>query len=228
MKDLGNKILGLIFIVIGLIVMLNAFDVTNIDIFFDGWWTLFIIIPSLVSLINQKDITGSLIGLFIGVLLLLSAQNVLDFDIIWKLLLPAIMIIIGLSFLFKDLFNNKVSEEIKKINTKKAKDGGYTSTFSSQDINLSGEEFNGCEVNAVFGSVKLNLDKAKIKDDVVVNCSAIFGGIELCIPNNVKVKVKSNSIFGGVEDKRKNIEYDKNVITIYVNATCLFGGVDIK
>ena len=33
MKDLGNKILGLIFIVIGIIVMLNALDVTNIDIF---------------------------------------------------------------------------------------------------------------------------------------------------------------------------------------------------
>ena len=65
MKDLGNKILGLIFIVIGIIIMLNALDVTNIDIFFDGWWTLFIIIPSLVSLINQKDITGSLIVLFI-------------------------------------------------------------------------------------------------------------------------------------------------------------------
>ena len=124
MKDLGNKILGLIFIVIGIIIMLNALNVTSIDIFFDGWWTLFIIIPSLVSLINQKDITGSLIVLFIGVLLLLSAQNVLDFDIIWKLLLPAIMIIIGLSFIFKDLFNNKVSEEIKKINAKKAKDGG--------------------------------------------------------------------------------------------------------
>ena len=66
MKDLGNKILGLIFIVIGIIVMLNALDVTNIDIFFDGWWTLFIIIPSLVSLINQKDITGSLIGLYLS------------------------------------------------------------------------------------------------------------------------------------------------------------------
>ena len=53
MKDLGNKILGIIFIVIGIIIMLNALDVTSIDVFFDGWWTLFIIIPSLVSLINQ-------------------------------------------------------------------------------------------------------------------------------------------------------------------------------
>ena len=228
MKDLGNKILGLIFIVIGIIVMLNALDVTNIDIFFDGWWTLFIIIPSLVSLINQKDITGSLIGLFIGVVLLLSAQNILDFDIIWKLLLPAIMIIIGLSFLFKDLFNNKVSEEIKKINTKKAKDGGYTSTFSSQNVNLDGEDFSGSDINAVFGGVKLNLDKAVIKNDVVINCSAIFGGIELYVPDNMKVKVKSNSIFGGVEDKRKSVEVDKKSVTIYIKATCLFGGVEIK
>lgn len=228
MKKFENILWGIAFIVVGLILAGNALGITNIDIFFDGWWTLFIIIPSLVSLINQKDITGSLIGLFIGVVLLLSAQNILDFDIIWKLLLPAIMIIIGLSFLFKDLFNNKVSEEIKKINTKKAKDGGYTSTFSSQNVNLDGEDFSGSDINAVFGGVKLNLNKAVIKNDVVINCSAIFGGIELYVPNNMKVKVKSNSIFGGVEDKRKSVEVDKKSVTIYINATCLFGGVEIK
>ena len=67
MKDLGNKILGLIFIVIGIIIMLNALDVTSIDVFFDGWWTLFIIVPCFIGLFSQTDKTGNLIGLLIGV-----------------------------------------------------------------------------------------------------------------------------------------------------------------
>jgi len=50
---------------------------------------------------------------------------------------------------------------------------------------------------------------------------------QIIAPKDIAVKVKSTSIFGGVENKhRKNIK-DASV-TIYVNATCLFGGVDIK
>ena len=46
MKKAGNILWGIVLIVIGVIFALNALDITSIDIFFDGWWTLFIIIPS--------------------------------------------------------------------------------------------------------------------------------------------------------------------------------------
>ena len=47
------------------------------------------------------------------------------------------------------------------------------------------------------------------------------------MPQNVNVKVKSTAIFGGVDNKIKNDKQD-NIPTIYVNAFCMFGGVDIK
>ena len=68
--------------------------------------------------------------------------------------------------------------------------------------------------------------EAKIKEDVVINTSAIFGGIDIIVADDVNIKIKSNSIFGGVNNKKKN-NTDKKY-TIYVNASCLFGGVDIK
>jgi len=42
---------------------LNALNITDINFFFTGWWTLFIIIPSLIGLFNDKDQdkTGNLI-----------------------------------------------------------------------------------------------------------------------------------------------------------------------
>ena len=70
-KKVSNIIWGLLFIVIGTIFALNALEITDIDIFFDGWWTLFIIIPCAVGLITERDKTGNLIGLAIGVFLLL-------------------------------------------------------------------------------------------------------------------------------------------------------------
>ena len=54
-----------------------------------------------------------------------------------------------------------------------------------------------------------------------------FGGIDIYVPYNVNVKVNSNSIFGGVSQKNRRSN-DPNAVTVYVNATCMFGGVEIK
>ena len=107
---------GIIFIIIGLVLGVNALGIAKIDIFFDGWWTLFIIIPCLVGLFKDKEKTGSIIGILIGVVLLLSAQGILDFEIAWKLALPTILILIGLSIILKNTINKNDFETIKKLN----------------------------------------------------------------------------------------------------------------
>ena len=109
MKKFENIFWGILLIVIGVIIGGNALGITNINIFFDGWWTLFIIIPCFMGVIKDKEKTGSIIGLLIGIALLLGCQDILDFDIIWKLAFPTILIIIGLSIIFKDTIGGKVS-----------------------------------------------------------------------------------------------------------------------
>ena len=116
MKKISNLLWGLVFIIVGVIFGLNALEITDINILFDGWWTLFIIIPCFISLFSEKDKTGNLIGLVIGVCLLLGCQDILEFTLIWKLLVPFVLVMIGISFIFKDVFNRKVQENIKKLN----------------------------------------------------------------------------------------------------------------
>ena len=227
MRLTRNIILGLILVIIGVILGGNALGLFNINIFFKGWWTLFIIIPCLYDIFIGKDMRGNVIGLIIGILLLLACQNVIDFSIIWKLLLPIIIIVIGLSLMFKNTFNRELNEKIAKLNKKNSKDEGYCATFSGQDIKLDKEVFEGTNINAIFGGITLDLRKATIKDDVVINASAVFGGIDLLVPDNVRIKIKSSSIFGGVSNKKDAVS-DENLKTIYVNASCIFGGVEIK
>ena len=80
----------------------------------------------------------------------------------------------------------------------------------------------------MFCGVKCDLRNAIIENDVVINTSSIFGGIDIFLPENVKVKIKSTSIFGGVDEKKRNNVEDANTHVIYINALCLFGGVDIN
>ena len=220
MKNCKNIILGIILIVVGVWFGIYATGVVKVNLLFDGWWTLFIIVPSFLGLFDEDGRTGSLIGLFVGVLLLLSCQDVLNFDIVLKLIVPCVLIVTGLSFIFKGKIKTKNIENVKTV-------GGtnYNATFSGQNLDFSKEEFTGTKLDAVFGGIKCDLRNAIINDDVVIEASAIFGGITILVPKDVNVKITSTSIFGGVDGKSK---MDKPGKTIYLNATCLFGGVDVK
>ena len=225
LKKIGNVLWGIVLIVLGLIFGLNALEITNINIFFDGWWTLFIIIPSFIDLFNDNDKTGSIIGLIVGGVLLLCCQDLLSFELVWKLLLPVILVIIGLSMIFKDFLKKEVSDEIKKLNKNNKTSKEYCAAFSGQDINFENEEFKGANVSAVFGGIKLDLRKAIIKSNQVINASSIFGGIEILVPDNVRVVTQATSVFGGTDNKCDSRDSE---VTLYINSTAIFGGVEIK
>ena len=226
MQNKKNIILGIILIALGIIFGGNALNLFSINVFFKGWWTLFIIIPCLIGLITDEDKMGSLIGILIGVALLLGARDIVAYDLLWKLAVPVILVIIGLSIIFKDTCNKKINDKIKKINNGKNEENIFAA-FSGQDVNFNKKEFNGKDLTAVFGGVKCDLSSSILKNDVVINANAIFGGIDIIVPKDVNVVIKSTSIFGGTGDKRTDKTETKNP-TIYINATCLFGGVDVK
>ena len=227
MKKISKVLWGVALIFVGVIFALNAFGITDIELFFDGWWTLFIIVPCLVGIFSEREKTGNIIGLLIGVFLLLCCQNVLGFDMLWKLAVPAIIVIIGLKLILAAAFGDKATKilEASRQNGDNIKTG--CATFSGQNLNFDGEIFNGAELTAVFGGVKCDLRNAVIEKDCAVNATGIFGGIDILVPDYVNIKVNSNSIFGGVSEKNHRTDIP-GAVTVYINATCRFGGVEIK
>lgn len=226
MKRLNGILWGLVLIAIGVLVALNVLGITDINVFFDGWWTLFIIVPCTISLFTSKEKTGNLIGILIGVFLLLCCQNVLDFSTVWKLAVPVIIVVIGIKLVFSNLFNNKSNQVMKQLQENGSEIKSSTAIFAGQNVNYDGEVFEGAEFNAVFGGIKCDLTHAVINKDCVIRASAIFGGVTILVPEHVNVKTKSNSLFGGTTDKTQSRK--ENAVTVYVDATCMFGGVDIK
>lgn len=227
MKKTGNILWGILLIAVGVIFGLNALGITNINIFFKGWWTLIIIIPSFIELIRNDNKIWSSIWLVIGIVLLLCTQNILSFTMISKLILPFILVMIGINLIFKDTINKKVMGKIKELNQNKENLEEICATFGEQKSNFAGQEFNGANVDAIFGGADLNLSKAIIKKDQIINATAIFGGVKIKVPEGVNIKVKSTPIFGGVSNKAQTT-YNENLPILYINGTAIFGGVEIK
>ena len=132
-------------------------------------------------------------------------------------MLPLILVFIGLSI----IFGGKVKEGTNN------KEREFCACFGGQTVKFDGQDFKGATVNGIFGGITLDLRNAKIKDGSVIEAAAIFGGVNILIPEDLKVEIKSTSIFGGVTDKTKAKE-KKDKITLYVNGSAIFGGVEIK
>ncbi len=225
MKKTSSILWGILLVAAGVIFALNALNITDIDVFFDGWWTLFIIVPCAIGLFTEREKTGNLVGIAIGVFLLLCCWDILSFSMLWKLLVPAVIVIIGLKMVLTGLFGNKANEILVKMKAAGKAPKVACTVFSGSDLRYDGEVFEGAELTAVFGGIECDLRNAIIENDCAIQVSAIFGGVDILVPSGVNVKVRSNSIFGGVSNKTA-VYVDAP--TIYISGTCIFGGVDIK
>ncbi len=101
MKNPKNFIVGIIFIVFGGLYAANVLGFLSFDLFFEGWWTLIIILPCLIGLFTEKDKFGNAIFLVLGVILLLNARGLINFQILIKLIVPLSLIAYGIYMLGK-------------------------------------------------------------------------------------------------------------------------------
>ena len=227
MNKIKPIIWGVAIIALGIIFGGNALGLFDLNIFFDGWWTLFIIVPSVIGLITEKEKFSSLAFLIAGILLLLAAQDVFSYEVAWKAILAVVLILVGIFIIFKSIAHSDNAKEVeKKVNESKddKKMDSQIAVFSGNDRAYNNETFH---LTAIFGGVELDLRNAKFTKDTVIKAFALFGGIDIIVPEDVQVKIKSGFIFGGISDDRKSTS-TKGKYTIYLDAAGGFGGVTIS
>lgn len=224
MKQASRVMWGIVLVALGVIYSLKALDIVDIDLFFKGWWTLIIIIPSLISVLTDNDKSGGIIGLSVGIVLLLACQGYLDLKILAKLAVPVLIIVIGLMMIFKNAFTKETKKAMKSI-----KNSGpmrsCTAVLSRKTDDSTDETFCGADYTAVLGTVESDITKAYYERDVIIKTKNVLGNISISVPAGVNVKVTSHSLFGGVKNPVQNSE--NNQITIYIEAICLLGNVEI-
>lgn len=215
---------GIALITCGVLIMLKRLELLNFSIFFDGWWTLFIIIPALIGLFTDKKKLGSIFWLLLGVALLLSANGLFSMHMIGKFIVPAILVLIGLKIIFEGNISSKALPEDSEIK----EDAEYYAAFGGKKLDFSGKKAENVELNATFGGISLDLRNAKIEKDIVIRVSSVFAGIDIMLPENVKIEDKVGVMFGGVNSKKFKASTDEKAKTVFITGNCLFGGVEVK
>ncbi len=226
-KYIGNVLWGLLFIGAGIGLIGNALEFWDYKLFFDGWWTLFIIIPAFISMVQTGPKISSFIMLAVGVLFLLDRQGIIPEGAVFKFALPIILIIIGFSIISKIFFKKSTYGQSAKIKAGADDNPDYIAVFSGNSVKNNSSDFKGGSATAIFGGNEIDLSDVVLNNDVSFTVTSIFGGNEIKAPKNAKIEMQGIPIFGGNENKAESSK-NPDAYTITFVCTSIFGGTEIN
>lgn len=227
-------VIGAIIVLVGLGLLLDNMGIVQ---FRDVWryWPVLLIVYGVSRILSCQAVSSLVWG---GVVALVGAFILLDnldivsfnFDYIW----PLLIIGFGLAMLVRALDRKRhlegtpVPKEGTPANSEPTLN--IVAIFSGSRRVINSPDFRGGEVVAIFGGVRLDLSRAAITiDKAVLDISAVFGGVEIRVPENWSVQTKGVGIFGGFDDKTIHPKPDPNVKTpeLEITGSAVFGGLSV-
>lgn len=235
MRDrIAKSILGLAIIVLGVLLLAENFGYIESIRLGDWWWTAFIIVPCLSSIVKFGFHVHNVLGLLIGVWLLTDRLDLLPEDYFRQAFWPAVLVVVGLSLLLGGFGKRKFySSKVTYTDMNVPKNGidindkiEYVAVFSSYAAKNNTQSLSGGEVTSVFGGIDVDLSEANITRDIKLEVTGVFGSSIVRMPRNANIVVNRTPVFG-----RCSSNYSNNgpveAPTIYVDATAVFGSVEI-
>jgi hypothetical protein len=222
----GRIFSGLVIIAIGVIFLLANMDKLDFGDFISIYWPMILIVIGISHLLSSgfRNAGFGLLLIAIGAFFQLINLGVLE-GRVWTYFWPLLIIAAGLWIIFKPRpkgFGDKAPKILDD-------DLGAFVMFSGIKRRFESDKFRGGKATAILGGLELDLTQAKLKDNqATVELTTILGGIDLFVPREWKVVVDSSAILGGVDDKHRPVPATTVQATLYVKATAMLGGIDIK
>ncbi len=214
----GSLATGAVLLVLGIGFMGETFGLWNFSTGLAMWWPLIIVWYGLVVMLGTQAqrIAGAVV-IVVGGIMLLATTGLATVNA-WSLIWPAILIIAGASV----MLNRGVVQSTSSEDTVNA-----AAAFGEVRRSNTSKQFAGGNVSVVFGAANIDLRKATMAKDAVINMTVAFGGVELYVPENCQVVTSGIPLFGGWEDKTAHSDGAKTQ-TLTIKGTVAFGGVEIK
>lgn len=233
---LSHLILGLAIVAIGVGLLLDNMGLLRIG---DVWryWPV-ILIAFGVSKVMESSAIGS--KLFGGLLILIGGGIIADnlhlfhfgFEVVW----PLIIIYFGAMMLWRALNPGGASWRGHSWNPNVGgrdtnSDFNYVAMFGGGKRRIETKEFRGGSAVAIFGGYNIDLRDAGIAgESATIDLNALFGGMEVRVPDTWQVDVRASAIFGGVEDKTAPPRTTAGVKPprLIITGFAAFGGIVVK
>jgi predicted membrane protein len=217
---------GVFLVIFGTVILLDHMGVISSEEV-RKYWPLLLIAVGAIRFAEACNRAFSVLLMLAGGLLLLGNLGYVRLS--WSEVWPILLIGAGLALIWSRF-------EMPKLPPVSA--GGPNTInefamFGGVERRVSMSNFTGGNASAMFGGVELDFRSADIEgEEAVVFVEAIFGGIEMVVPERWMVVYEGQSIFGGYSDETRpplpEVPGAPPRKRLVLRGRAVFGGISVK
>jgi len=223
----GQMVVGLGVIAVGMLFLLDNLGIIEFDYAFQLWPVIFILAGVLKftqSTSSRGRVAG---GVFIALGVVLVLKGLGFIHVSWRVLAPLLMIAAGLLVVFKSTRERKDS-----VGGMLDKDAGQdsfvhlTALLGGIERRVYTPDFRGGDITAIMGGCQLDLRQASMRGEAVLSVFAMWGGIDIKVPDDWTVSLEGTPLLGGFSEKTSAPR--DNSKRLIIRGVALMGGVDVR
>jgi len=223
-----RKFIGLVLVVLGALVLADTLNVFGEDVsLWSYMWPSVLILFGLSGLIRKgsfRIISAFLI--VVGGFYLAKNFGVEWFQDKELHLFALFLVLLGIQLLFFSGWTNISRHRHDFIRPSRNNGKDLSAFMGGLDEKIVSDDFKGCSITAVMGGAEVDLSEVKINQDVVVECTAVMGAVEVTLPRNVRIIVNGTPVMGGYENTNPGDQTAP--FAIIVQYTSVMGAVEIR
>jgi predicted membrane protein len=217
---------GLLLMLIGSVVLLDHMGIISVDRLWK-FWPLLLIAVGTVKLFEGCNRVLGVVLVLVGAVLL--GNNLGYMRLSWADLWPLALIGAGLTL----IWNKFELPKIPRTSTWTANSINEYALFGGVERRVHVNNFTGGSITAMFGGVEVDFRSADIEgEEAVMYVEAIFGGIEVTVPERWVVLWEGQNIFGGYTDETRpplpDVPGGASKKRLILRGRAVFGGINVR
>lgn len=226
-SPVGSLVLGALVVTAGVVLLLDNMGIVQVEHIW-RFWPLFLIGLGLSRILSSSAWLAKVWGgVVAGVGVLLLTENFGLFHVNFNLVWPLVVIGFGLSMLWRAVGPARTGNECGVTTNP---DVNLVGIFSGGRRRIDSKEFRGCDVFTFCGGFEIDLRNATLANGkAVIDINAVFGGVEVRVPESWSVLMKGVGIFGGFENKTAPPRAGETPgPELIVTGAAIFGGASVR
>jgi predicted membrane protein len=215
-------LMGLLIIIVGVVFTLDNLGIEEADRFI-RYWPAGLIAIGLLKLWQSRG-GGAFAGLVfvtVGTWLLLDSLGMVRVHF-WELW-PLLLVLFGASMVWHGLRGGRRHQVASDANDTVS----ALAVLSGVNRGNNSRAFKGGDLTAVMGGCEIDLRQAAIEGEAVFDVFAMWGGIEIRVPDDWTVVSRVMPVLGGFDDKTRPSQ-SAGAHRLVIRGFAIMGGIEVK